>query len=147
MTILSIWSAAWPALGGGLLIGAAAALFLLGLGRIAGVAGLVAGSLLALRSGSFGTHQRVSIAFVVGLVAASWPWHLFAPVPLAATDVGTPVIVAAGLLVGVGVRMANGCTSGHGVCGLSRLSIRSVVNVCAFMVAGIATVFVLRHLR
>jgi uncharacterized membrane protein YedE/YeeE len=70
---------------------------------------------------------------------------LFAPLPVARVDVGLPLIVVAGLLVGVGVRMGNGCTSGHGVCGLSRFSLRSLVNVLAFMGAGAATVFVMRH--
>ena len=65
--------------------------------------------------------------------------------PAGPVDVGTASIVAAGLLVGIGVRMGNGCTSGHGVCGLSRLSLRSLVNVLAFMGAGFVTVFVLRH--
>ena len=69
----------------------------------------------------------------------------FTPLPVARVDVGLPLIALAGLLVGVGVRMGNGCTSGHGVCGLSRLSLRSLANVLAFMGAGAATVFVMRH--
>ena len=77
---------------------------------------------------------------------APWLWRLFAPLPVTAVDVGAMALVVAGLLVGVGARMGNGCTSGHGVCGLSRLSLRSLVNVLAFMGAGFATVFIWRHL-
>ena len=83
--------------------------------------------------------------FVLGLLVAPWCWRLVAPLPSATVDVGPLGLVVAGLLVGVGVRMGNGCTSGHGVCGLSRLSLRSLVNVLAFMGAGFVTVFVLRH--
>ncbi len=73
-------------------------------------------------------------------------WRLLAPLPAIAVDVGTAALVAAGLLAGIGVRMGNGCTRGHGVCGLSRFALRSLVNVLAFMGAGVVTVFVLRHL-
>jgi len=135
----------WASLAGGLLIGGAAALYLLGNGRIAGIAGLVASPLHALRRGRSLRPEANRIAFVLGLLAAPWAWRLVAPLPAASVDVGTAMLVAAGLLVGVGVRMGNGCTSGHGVCGLSRFSARSLANVLAFMAAGAATVFVLRH--
>ena len=80
------------------------------------------------------------------MLLAPWCWRLVAPLPAAAVDVGLAGLVVAGLLVGVGVRMGNGCTSGHGVCGLSRFSLRSLVNVLAFMGTGVVTVYVLRHL-
>lgn len=136
----------WASLGGGLLIGAATALYLLGTGRIAGIAGIVAGPLRALRGASKWPVQRVSLFFIAGLLMAPHLWRLVAPLPVVSVDVGPWGLMAAGLLVGIGVRMANGCTSGHGVCGLSRFSLRSLVNVIAFMGAGAITVFVLRHL-
>jgi len=86
------------------------------------------------------------IAFVLGLLAAPTAWSLFAPPAAARIDAGWLAVVAAGLLVGVGTRYGAGCTSGHGVCGLSRLSPRSLAATIAFMAAGFATVFVVRHL-
>ena len=136
----------WASLGGGLLIGLATALYLLGIGRIAGIAGIVAGPLRALLGDGKWPVQRVPLLFIAGLLMAPHLWQLVAPLPVASVDVGQGGLLAAGLLVGVGVRMANGCTSGHGVCGLSRFSLRSLVNVIAFMGAGAITVFVLRHL-
>ncbi|HJV60962.1 MAG TPA: YeeE/YedE family protein [Albitalea sp.] len=135
----------WSALAGGVLIGLAASLFVLGNGRIAGIAGIVGAMLHALRHGRLGT-QRLGLAFLAGLFAAPWLWQLVAPLPPSAVDIGTPALVASGLLVGVGVRMGGGCTSGHGVCGLSRLSPRSLVATLVFMAVGMLTVFVLRHL-
>ena len=135
----------WASLAGGAVIGLATALFLLANGRIAGIAGIVASPLQALLAGT-GLGRDVSrLWFILGLLLAPWAWRLVAPMPVAAVDVGTGTLILAGLLVGVGVRMGNGCTSGHGVCGLSRFSLRSLVNVLVFMGAGAATVFVLRH--
>jgi uncharacterized membrane protein YedE/YeeE len=135
----------WSALAGGVLVGLATALYLLGNGRVAGIAGIVAAPLRAVLTRSSLAAERVRLLFIGGLLLAPWVWQLLAPLPVARVDVGLPLIVVAGLLVGVGVRMGNGCTSGHGVCGLSRLSLRSLVNVLAFMGAGVATVFVMRH--
>lgn len=135
----------WSALAGGLLIGLASALYVLGVGRIAGIAGIVASPLRALMSGLSLRPEHTRLLFLAGLFAAPWVWRIFAPLPAAQIDVGALGLVAAGLFVGVGVRMGNGCTSGHGVCGLSRLSLRSLVNVLAFMGAGFVTVYVLRH--
>jgi uncharacterized membrane protein YedE/YeeE len=135
----------WSALAGGLLVGLATALYLLGNGRVAGIAGIVAAPLRAVLARSSLAAERVRLLFIGGLLLAPWVWQLLAPLPVARVDVGLPLIVLAGLLVGVGVRMGNGCTSGHGVCGLSRLSLRSLANVLAFMGAGVATVFVMRH--
>lgn len=135
----------WASLAGGLVIGLAAAIYLLANGRVAGIAGIVASPLRALLVGKSLAPDFNRLLFILGLLVAPWVWRVFAPMPAASVDVGTVGLVAAGLLVGVGVRMGNGCTSGHGVCGLSRFSGRSLVNVLAFMGAGFVMVFVLRH--
>lgn len=134
------------ALAGGLLLGAASALYLLGNGRIAGVSGIVASPLRALLDRKPQAGEVSRWLFLLGLVVSPWVWRLFAAYPAARADVGAVALVSAGLLVGVGSRMANGCTSGHGVCGLARLSLRSLVNVMVFMATAFATVFVWRHL-
>lgn len=131
----------WPALAGGALIGLAAAMFVLLNGRIAGISGVL-GGMLSPRRGDIAWR----VAFIGGLVAAPLVWRLVAPLPLPRIDAGFGLLVAAGLLVGVGTRYGSGCTSGHGVCGLSRLSPRSLVATLVFMGAGFATVFVARHL-
>lgn len=131
----------WPALAGGLLIGLAAAAFVLVNGRIAGISGILGG---LFRPAPGDVAWR--IAFLAGLVAAPLAYALFAPLPVVRIDTGTGTLVAAGLLVGLGTRYGAGCTSGHGVCGLARLSPRSLVATVSFMAAGFATVFVLRHL-
>lgn len=131
----------WTSLAGGALIGLAAALLILGSGRIAGISGIVGG---LFRPAAGDTGWR--IAFVVGLLAAPLVWGLFATLPGVQSDAGTATLVIAGLLVGVGTRYGSGCTSGHGVCGLSRLSPRSLVATLAFMGAGFVTVYVARHL-
>jgi uncharacterized membrane protein YedE/YeeE len=130
-----------PALAGGLLIGLAAALLVLLNGRIAGVSGILGGLLARPRGDS-----AWRLAFVLGLLAAPWVFALVRPVPPSHIAAGPAALIVAGLLVGLGTRYGAGCTSGHGVCGLSRLSPRSLVATCAFMLAGFATVFVLRHL-
>jgi uncharacterized protein len=135
----------WSALIGGAAIGLASALYILGNGRIAGIAGIVASPLRAMLSGTALAAEATYLWFIAGLLLAPWLWRLAAPMPESHVDVGMPSVLAAGLLVGIGVRMGNGCTSGHGVCGLSRLSLRSLVNVLAFMGSGVAAVFVLRH--
>lgn len=129
-----------PALAGGLLIGLAATLFLFLNGRIAGISGIL-GGLLAPARGDIGWR----LAFLGGLVAAPAVYGLFHALPVAQVDADIPTLVAAGVLVGLGTRYGSGCTSGHGVCGLSRLSPRSLAATLAFMLAGFATVFVLRH--
>ena len=131
----------WTALAGGLLIGLAAALFVLLNGRIAGISGIV-GGLLRPVHGDIGWR----IAFVGGLIGAPLVYAIAATLPTPRIDAGTATLAVAGLLVGVGTRYGAGCTSGHGVCGLSRLSPRSLVATLAFMGAGFATVFVVRHL-
>jgi uncharacterized membrane protein YedE/YeeE len=131
----------WASLAGGALIGAAAGLFVLLNGRIAGISGVLGGLLRPVR-GDVGWR----LAFLLGLVAAPLAYALFTAVPAPRIDAGWGTLVVAGLLVGVGTRYGAGCTSGHGVCGLSRLSPRSLAATAAFMGAGFATVFVLRHL-
>ena len=135
----------WSSLVGGLVIGLATLLLVLGNGRIAGIAGIVGGALHALLGGQGVRNNAVRWLFLAGLIAAPWVWRLFAPLPVTRVDVGWPAVIAAGLLVGIGVRMGNGCTSGHGVCGLSRRSPRSLANVLAFMGAGVVTVTLLRQ--
>ena len=130
----------WAALAGGVLIGLAAVLLALFNGRVAGISGIV-GALLPPRAQ--GGAWRV--AFVVGMLAAPLLYSLFATVPAAESQVNWPVLVVAGLLVGFGTRLGSGCTSGHGVCGLSRMSPRSLVATLAFMGAGFVTVFLIRH--
>jgi uncharacterized membrane protein YedE/YeeE len=131
----------WSALAGGVLIGIAAAMFVLLNGRIAGISGIL-GGLLKPAKGDVGWR----VAFVLGLAGAPLAYLLFAALPRPQIDAGYFALVTAGLLVGVGTRYGSGCTSGHGVCGLSRLSPRSLVATVAFMGAGFATVFVVRHL-
>jgi len=130
-----------PALTGGLLIGLAAAAFLVCNGRIAGISGIVGGLLRPARG-----DRWWRLAFVAGLAGAPLAWRLLAPLPAPRIDAGTPLLLLAGLLVGVGTRYGSGCTSGHGVCGLSRGSPRSLAASALFMGAGFATVFILRHL-
>lgn len=136
----------WSALAGGLLIGLASGLFLLGSGRIAGITSLLSNPLRALMASQPMAAERTRLLFVAGLLLAPWVWQLAAPLPASQPVAGTGGLVAAGLLVGFGTRMANGCTSGHGVCGLSRGSVRSLANVLTFMAAGMLTVAALRHL-
>lgn len=130
------------ALAGGLLIGLAAALLLHINGRIAGISGILGGLLQRPAAGDLAWR----IAFALGLIVAPLAWRLFAPLPAIEIASGVPLLVVAGLLVGFGSRLGSGCTSGHGVCGLSRLSPRSIVATLTFMGLGFATVFVVRHL-
>ena len=136
------WSAFTPysALAGGVLIGIATAMFALLGGRIAGISGIV-GGLLGPSRGEFGWRA----AFVIGLVGAPLIYAHFATLPVARVDAPTGALVAAGLLVGLGTRYASGCTSGHGICGLSRGSARSLAATATFMAAGCITVLLLRH--
>ena len=141
MTIDWLHFSPWSALAGGALIGLAAALFVIANGRIAGISGLL-GSLLA--RGGEGRAEKA--LFLLGLVLAPLLWQLFAALPALEFQGGWLSLLVAGLLVGIGSRYGAGCTSGHGVCGISRLSARSLAATVAFMAAGFASVFVLRHL-
>jgi uncharacterized membrane protein YedE/YeeE len=131
------------ALCGGVLIGLSAVLLMAILGRIAGISGIASGLLLGRNAGDRGWR----LAFVLGLLAGPllllW---LRGDSGIGAPQVGLPWMALAGLLVGIGTRLGGGCTSGHGVCGIARLSPRSLLATAVFMVFGIATVFVIRHL-
>lgn len=131
----------WSALAGGVLIGLASALFLLLNGRIAGISGIV-GGLLTPSKGDMGWR----IAFVAGMLLAPVGWMAVTALPAINIEAGYPLVIIAGLLVGISTRYGSGCTSGHGVCGVSRLSPRSLVATAAFMGTGFLTVFVVRHL-
>jgi len=131
----------WASLAGGILIGAASALLILVSGRLLGVSGIL-GGLLAPRRGDAGWR----LAFLAGLVVAPAVWALFARPAVPRIEAGGTVLMIAGLLVGWGTRYGSGCTSGHGVCGLSRLSARSLAATLAFMGTGFATVYLVRHL-
>lgn len=131
----------WSALAGGALIGLAAAIFALANGRVAGISGLL-GSLLQRQ----GEGRGEKAAFLVGLLLAPLLWGLFAALPSIHFETSSLGLIVAGLLVGIGTRYGSGCTSGHGVCGISRLSPRSMLATLCFMATGFATVFVLRHL-
>jgi uncharacterized membrane protein YedE/YeeE len=131
----------WTSLAGGVTLGFAAALLLLLVGRTLGISGIVDGALTA-RDREFGWRAT----FLLGLLAAPTALRLFAgPTP---PNIETPWtrLAIAGLLVGFGTRLGSGCTSGHGICGLSRLSPRSLVATLTFMFAGFVTVYVVRHL-
>lgn len=134
-------SGAGPALLGGVLIGLSAVLLLWLTGRVAGISGIVGGVLLPCRG-----DVAWRVAFLAGLIAAAAAVTTFWPdAPPMRTGTSPWLLVLAGLLVGVGTRMGNGCTSGHGVCGLGRLSRRSLVAVAMFMATAMATVYVVRH--
>ncbi len=137
------WSAftPMPSFAGGLLIGIAAAILLLGNGRIAGISGIL-GGIWSTEPGD----RLWRVAFVVGMFASPLAYSLVAVLPEVVIEADTGTLIVAGLLVGLGTRYASGCTSGHGVCGLSRGSVRSLTATVAFMGAGFLTVYVTRHL-
>lgn len=131
----------WPALAGGILIGIAAAMLILLNGRIAGISGIVGGLLNPQKNDSLWR-----ILFVLGMLLAPASWLLFTQLPEIRIDAGYPLLIIAGLIVGISTRYAAGCTSGHGVCGISRLSPRSLAATLAFMGTGFITVYIMRHL-
>jgi hypothetical protein len=126
---------------GGLLIGTASALFILANGRIAGISGIL-GGLLRLTSGDV----MWRLAFLLGLIVAPAVLAVFVAPVIPTIDAGPTTLIIAGLLVGIGTRYGGGCTSGHGICGLSRLSPRSLIATLAFMGSGMVIVFAMRHL-
>ena len=124
---------------GGLTLGVAAMWLLLSLGRVAGISGIIWGVMV-------GPDRQWRSFFVAGLVAGGFIMHTFMGIPLPEQS-STPLSLVAlsGLLVGFGTRIGGGCTSGHGVCGIGRQSLRSIVATLTFMAAGVLTVFVVRH--
>jgi uncharacterized membrane protein YedE/YeeE len=143
MTIDWIHFTPWLSLGGGILLGLASAAFILVNGRILGISGIL-GGLLVPRLGDIGWR----IAFLLGMAASPFVASLLLPVDYLEApriEAGYLAIAVAGLLVGFGTRYGSGCTSGHGVCGLSRLSPRSLVSTLTFMGLGFLVVYVMRH--
>lgn len=130
----------WASLSGGILLGLASAMFILINGRILGISGIV-GGLFQPKSGDVGWR----LSFLLGLLVAPLLYGLVVGLDAPRIDAGWATLIIAGLLVGAGTRFGSGCTSGHGVCGLSRLSPRSLAATIAFMVAGFATVYLIRH--
>lgn len=125
---------------GGALIGVAATWLLFSLGRIAGISGLLNGAVDAAAHGDRGWR----LAFLVALVAAAGIWFALTGTP-GRNDFPLPWLIVAGVLVGFGTRIGNGCTSGHGICGLARFSKRSLLAVLVFMGVAFVTTFVVRH--
>jgi len=126
---------------GGAMIGLSAALLIFLNGRIAGISGVLGGLLSA-----DGWRDGWRVAFVAGLLAAPVLYGLLRPLPPVVIQASAPLLILGGLLVGVGTRAASGCTSGHGVCGISRGSVRSIAATLTFMAAGFVTVFAIKHL-
>ncbi len=145
MTIDWIHFTPWTSLAGGLMLGLASAMFILMNGRILGISGIL-GGLLRIRAGEVGWR----LAFLLGLAAAPLLLSLVLPadfIQAPSIEAGYGAIAIAGLLVGFGTRYGSGCTSGHGVCGLSRLSLRSLVSTLTFMAFGFLVVYVMRHVQ
>jgi uncharacterized membrane protein YedE/YeeE len=130
----------WPSLMGGLLIGLAAAFFINFNGRIMGASSII-GGLFPPRG-----DAPLRLSLIAGLLAAPLLLSLFGAATPPVFEANTLTLIAAGLLVGFGTRLGAGCTSGHGICGIAQLSLRSIVATAVFMIAGIATVFVVRHI-
>ena len=142
MTIDWQYFSPYAAFAGGLMIGLASMMLIVLLGKIAGISSILGGLLQPNMAG----HRMWRVAFILGLLLAPSVYRLFMPYPAVQIEAGTPALVVAGLLVGIGTRYGSGCTSGHGICGISRLSLRSIVATLGFMLAGFVTVYVLRHL-
>jgi len=140
MTIAWAHFTPWTALAGGMLIGLAASLFILLGGRIAGISGILGGLLRPARG-----DVAWRLLFLAGIVLVPFGWSLAAALPAASIDADGATLLVAGLLVGIGTRYGAGCTSGHGVCGVARLSPRSLAATATFVAAGFVTVWLLRH--
>ena len=135
---MSGWAAA---LAGGVLIGLAAVLLLWSIGRIAGISGIATGAIEGARG-----DRAWRLAFLAGLMIAGAIALQFVPAPPQTQTAPAPLLLAAGFLVGFGTRLGSGCTSGHGVCGIGRLSRRSLAAVATFMGFAMATTFIVRHM-
>lgn len=145
MTIDWIHYTPYRALAGGLLIGLAAVVLWLANGRVAGISGIAGGVVRAAQHRQAGSDAYWRVAFLCGLMMAPLMLRLAAVLPTSRVDAGYGVLIGAGLLVGFGTRLGSGCTSGHGVCGLARLSRRSLAATLVFMACGFLTVFLMRH--
>jgi uncharacterized membrane protein YedE/YeeE len=133
----------WLSLFGGVLIGLSTVMLIFFKGRIAGISGVLGG--LMQFSNTPAGHYSWRLAFVQGIVLSSTIYGLFTVVPPSTIDTGYALLILAGLLVGFGTRMGSGCTSGHAVCGIGRLSVRSIVATMSFMASGFVTAFILFH--
>jgi uncharacterized membrane protein YedE/YeeE len=143
MTIDWLHFTPWASLAGGILIGLATALLLLANGRVAGISGILGGLLRPAVASRGDIAWRVT--FILGLFVAPLVWLTMGAMPPAQIDHSPALLAVGGLLVGIGTRFGNGCTSGHGVCGIARLSPRSLLATACFLAAGFVTVFIVRH--
>ena len=140
MSIQIEWQAFTPiSLVGGLMLGVATVILLLGIGRIAGISGIVS-SVLKPKN-----IEMWQVLFIAGLIVSPLLYRLVKPLPVLDISTSIPLLIAAGLLVGFGTRLGSGCTSGHGICGNARLSPRSMAATVTFMLFGILTVYIGRH--
>lgn len=140
MSIQIDWQAFTPiSLVGGLMLGVATAILLLGIGRIAGISGIFSSLLKPKRV------EMWQVLFIAGLIVSPLLYRLVKPLPVLDISTSIPLLIAAGLLVGFGTRLGSGCTSGHGICGNARLSPRSMTATVTFMLFGILTVYIGRH--
>ena len=140
MSIQIDWQAFTPiSLVGGLLLGVATAILRLGVGRIAGISGIFSSLLKPKRV------EMWQVLFIAGLIVSPLLYRLVKPLPVLDISTSIPLLIAAGLLVGFGTRLGSGCTSGHGICGNARLSPRSMAATVTFMLFGILTVYIGRH--
>lgn len=140
MSIQIDWQAFTPiSLVGGLMLGVATAILLLGVGRIAGISGIFSSLLKPKRV------EMWQVLFIAGLIVSPLLYRLVKPLPVLEISTSIPLLIAAGLLVGFGTRLGSGCTSGHGICGNARLSPRSMAATVTFMLFGILTVYIGRH--
>ncbi len=128
---------------GGLLIGLSAAILILTSGKVAGISGIV-GALMQVKN-TPKNHYLWRTLFIAGLLSSSYVYKFFAPLPNSEISASNSTLIIAGLLVGFGTRMSSGCTSGHGICGLSRLSVRSLVATISFMMTGVIICYSLLH--
>ena len=141
MSIQIDWQALTPiSLVGGMMIGLATVILLLGIGRVAGISGIFSSLLKPKRV------EMWQVLFILGLVVSPILYQLIRPLPEVAISTSLPLLIGAGLLVGFGTRLGSGCTSGHGICGNARLSPRSMAATVTFMLFGIVTVYVGRHI-
>ena len=140
MSIQIDWQAFTPiSLVGGLMLGVATVILLLGIGRIAGISGIFSSLLKPKRV------EIWQVLFITGLIISPLLYRLVNPLPVIEVSTSIPLLIAAGLLVGFGTRLGSGCTSGHGICGNARLSPRSMAATVTFMLFGIVTVYLGRH--